>query len=105
MDAYLGVGISAGRWAGVLLGDRRDAAIVADDIAALVTAASAVERPRAIAINIPIGPPVKGLRACDAAARAVLRDHGSLSSTPTWLRWKWRAGTGSRPRGSPRRRR
>ncbi len=84
MDAYLGVGISAGRWAGVLLGDRRDVAIVADDIASLVVGAAAVERPRAIAIDIPIGPPVKGLRACDAAARAVLKDRGSLLlSTPS----------------------
>jgi predicted RNase H-like nuclease len=72
MDAYLGVDISAGRWAGVLLGDRQDRAVVADDIAGLFAQAYAVERPKAVAIDIPIGPPRSGVRGCDAAARAAL---------------------------------
>ena len=81
MDAFLGVDISAGRWAGVLLGDRSDRTLVADDIAALVAEAG---RPNAIAIDVPIGPPVSGVRACDAAARAVLGGRGStLFTTPT----------------------
>jgi predicted RNase H-like nuclease len=78
MDAYLGVDISSGRWAGYLLGDRQDAAVVADTIEELVAAAATVGRPNAIAIDVPLDPPTSGVRACDAAARAVL---GGRSAT------------------------
>ena len=84
MDAYLGVDISAGRWAGVLLGERRDFCIVADDIASLVEQARTHEPLAAIAIDVPIGPPITGVRACDTAARAALPGRGStLFTTPS----------------------
>ena len=84
MDAYLGVDISAGRWAGVLLGDRRDVAFVAEDIASLVASAAAVERPAAIAIDIPIGPPTQGVRVADTVARGALKGRAStLFTTPS----------------------
>lgn len=81
MDAFLGVDISNGRWAGVLLGDRSDVSVVADTIGGLFDAACAVERPKGIAIDIPIGPPVAGTRACDAAARAVLKGRSATLFT------------------------
>ncbi len=85
MDAYLGVDISAGRWAGVLLGDRQDLALVAEGIAGLFAQACAIERPRAIAIDIPIGPPHTGVRACDEAARAALPGRAAtVFTTPSW---------------------
>lgn len=84
MDAFLGVDICGGRWAGVLLGDRRDVSVVGETIEELVEAACAVERPNSIAIDIPISPPEHGVRACDAAARAVLRNRKStLFTTPS----------------------
>ncbi len=73
MDAYLGVDISAGKWAGVLLGDSGAVSLVADRIEELVIAARAIEEPGVIAIDIPINPPVRGTRLADTSARAMLR--------------------------------
>ena len=84
VDAFLGVDISSGRWAGVLLGDRRDVSVVGETIGELLERACAVEQPKAIAIDIPIGPPLQGVRACDTAARTVLKGRSStLFTTPS----------------------
>jgi len=83
VDAYLGVDLSAGKWAGVLLAARQDVCVVAEDIESLVAKASAVQKPVAIAIDIPIQPPVSGVRPADTAIRKVLRGRGSaLFTTP-----------------------
>lgn len=80
MDAFLGVGVSNGRWAGVLLGDRQDVSVHGGTIAELFDAACAAERPRAIAVDMATGEPATATSARDAALRELLK--GQVPANP-----------------------
>lgn len=85
MGAVLGVDISSGAWAGVLLDAGKVRSLIADDIASLVGAAAADHPLCAVAIDIPIDPPTQQVRRCDEVARAVLKGRGSTLFTAPCL--------------------